>query len=564
MRRKTHPALVVIAIALGLVGLVSSGQVGATVRSAATGHTSSNSYYVALGDSYSSGEGNPGPTGTRWVNYDGIPTGPPYKLLNNCDRSAIAYPMIVNSWLKSGSGLPAMDFRFCACGGATTGDLWVSGARRGAPAEPLQLSHASELLNARVITLSVGGNDLNFIDILTNCTPGVHTPHSCSSSSNDGWIADLHANILKLESTLVSTYKQILAAAPSATLYVVGYPDLLPPQPSTLQQNVTCPKVTTILPRGVGYLSYNEQALNNVVSAAVAQVPGVQYVDLNAGGKNSFVGHSVCARNSWFNGIRFVGKSRLLDPSYSFHPNATGQSHIAELVKAAIAASPPSARVAVGPKSSILIYGDNDDPSIDSTSDPSGMANLAATLDQSGFNVTTMPGVVSLPSDLSPYGQIWFYGIDPISPTDESTLETFVRLGGSVFLTGEWGDATHWNNQSIQDILTALLPTPVSVSGDDDSTGPLTVNTSVLDNVAFAPNTLTTWTPNRVGGLTGVAPSNDLIDNSSGNSSGAVWEVGQAGGRLAVLMDMNWAQSTYEDSTTMPEITQNIGYFLSQ
>ena len=333
LRRRSFPVLVVLVAAIGLFNPTISDRVNAATQGALQTHALSPSYYVALGDSYSSGEGNPGPTATRWVNYSGIPTGPPYKNLNNCDRSAVAYPMIVNSWLKSVSGLPTMNFGFYACSGATTGDLWPSGARRGALAEPLQLSHTSELLNARVITLSVGGDDLNFTDILTNCTLGVHTSHSCSSSSNDGWIADLHTNILNLESTLVSTYKQIIAAAPNATLFVVGYPDLLPPRPSTLQQNVTCPKVTLILPRGVGYLSYNEQALNNVVRAAVAQVPGVEYVDPNAGGVNSFIGHSVCAKNSWFNGIRFVGASRLLDASYSFHPNAVGQQKLAAAVE---------------------------------------------------------------------------------------------------------------------------------------------------------------------------------------------------------------------------------------
>jgi len=333
LRRRSYPVLVVLVAAIGLFGPTTSDRVSAATHGVLQTHALPASYYVALGDSYSSGEGNPGPTETRWVNSSGISTGPPYKSLNNCDRSAVAYPMIVNSWLKSVSGLPTMNFRFFACSGATTGDLWSSGAQRGAPAEPLQLSHTSELLNAQVVTLSVGGDDLNFTNILSNCVPGLHTPHSCSSSSNDGWIADLHANILKLQSTLVSTYKQILAAAPNATLFVVGYPDLLPPQPSTLQQNVTCPKVTLILPRGVGYLSYNEQALNNVVRAAVALVPGVEYVDPNGGGVNSFIGHSVCAKNSWFNGIRFVGASRLLDASYSFHPNAVGQQRLANAVE---------------------------------------------------------------------------------------------------------------------------------------------------------------------------------------------------------------------------------------
>lgn len=361
--RRIPMAIWTFAAILPVVGVAPYSTASAAVHRAISGHAALLPTFVALGDSYSSGEGNPGPTTTRWVDTNGVPTGPPYSRLHNCDRSAIAYPMIVNSWLKTVVGAPAMGFHFYACSGATTGDLWPSGAQRGTPQEPLQLSNTAALLNARIVTLTVGGDDLNFTDVLTNCTLGLHTPHSCSSSSNDGWIADLHANILKLRSTLVATYQRVLADAPNATLFVVGYPDLFPPQPSTLQQNVTCPKVTSILPRGIGYLSYNEQALNNVIQSAVAQVPGVTFVDPNVSGPNSFLGHSVCAKNSWFNGIRFVGLSRLLDASYSFHPNAAGQSHLAALVEAAITSSQVLKTVAhVVPLGSPTISGAADVP----------------------------------------------------------------------------------------------------------------------------------------------------------------------------------------------------------
>jgi lysophospholipase L1-like esterase len=457
-----------------------------------------------------------------------------------------------------------MSFAFYACSGATTGDLWPSGIK-AKTGQLLQLQNTSALANASIVTVSIGGDDLNFHDILVNCSLGVHNFHVCDGNSNDGWIKDLHQNILDLRQRLVNTYKQILLAAPNATLYVVGYPDLLPPKPSTAQQNLTCPRATHILPEGVGYLAYNERALDNVVQSAVAAVPGVHYVDLNGPGANSFIGHSVCASTSWFNGVRWDGLSlhHLLDFSYSFHPNAVGQANIAELVEEAIAASPPTFTASVGPKSSILLYGDNDDPSADPQSDPSGMDNISSALEQSGFNVTSMPGSTALPSDLSSYGQIWYYGIDPISTADEQTLEQFVDSGGSVFFSGEWGDTTDWDNQSVEDLLSVLVPS-VSVSGDDDETTPLSANTSVIDNLAISPNPLTTWTPNREGALSNVSPNNVLFADSSGNASAAAWQVGNNGGRLVIFMDINWAQSPSEDFTTMPEVTQNVGYFLSQ
>jgi hypothetical protein len=471
--------------------------------------------------------------------------------------------MKVNSWLASSSGLPAMSFAFYACSGATTGDLWPSGIK-AKTGQTLQLQNSSTLQNARIVTVTIGGDDLNFHDILTNCALGAHAIHICDGNSNDGWIKDLHQNILKLQQRLVDTYRQIQLAAPNATLYVVGYPDLLPPEPSTAQQNLTCPRATFILPEGVGYLAYNERALNTVVQSAAAAVPGVQFVNPNGSGANSFIGHSVCSTSSWFNGVRWDGLSvhHLLDFSYSFHPNALGQAHIADLVEEAIAKAPPTFGVSVGSKSNILLYGDNDDPNVDSDSDSSGMGNIASALEQSGFNVTTMPGVTTLPSDISSYGQIWYYGIDPISTADEQTLEQFVEAGGSVFFSGEWGDTTDWDNQNVQDLLTVLVPT-ATVSGDDDYTAPLSVNSSAIDNLALSPNGLTTWTPNREGAISGVASNNVLFADSNDNASAAAWQIGNSDGRLVIFMDINWAQNSSDDPTTMPEVTQNVGYFLS-
>ena len=123
-----------------------------------------------------------------------------------------------------------------------------------------------------------------------------------------------------------------------------------------------------------------------------------------------------------------------------------------------------------------------------------------------GNTVTSMPGVTSLPSDISPYGQIWHYGIeDSPSAADEQTLESFVRSGGSLFLTCEWGDSTNWDNQADQDLINALVPTgSISMPGDDDPGIALPVNPTVIDNAGQAPNALTTWTGSAVGGMTGV------------------------------------------------------------
>jgi hypothetical protein len=285
--------------------------------------------YVAFGDSYSSGEGNPGKSPKSWVDQNGKPTA----IDDGCDRSAKAYPMLVNQTQKT---LPSMDLRFLACSGATTGDLWDSGAlaaglykASGDGGEGQQLLDTGDLAAARVVTVSIGGNDLNFGDILPNCYID-----SCDSSSSDSWIANLSGNINILEPILVSTYEKIQAEAPNAALYVVAYPDLFPPHPTTNQllnceQYTSLPIVGPIPTSGISYLAANEVALTSMLAQAAATA-GAHFVNPNTG-PHSFLGHDVCAgKSSWFNG------PQLTPATFSYHPNKVGQSALAAAVKAAI------------------------------------------------------------------------------------------------------------------------------------------------------------------------------------------------------------------------------------
>jgi len=196
------------------------------------------------------------------------------------------------------------------------------------------------------------------------------------------------------------------------------------------------------------------------------------------------------------------------------------------------------------------------------------MPNLASVLTAAGYTVTSMPGVTSLPSDLSDYGQIWHYGVlDSPSPADEQTLESFVQAGGSLYLTGEWGGTVlnNFDDQSDQDIINALVPSgPVTMPDDEDPGIALPVNPAVIDQAAQTPNVLTTWTGSDVGGITGVPAANTFVSDANGDAAGALWDnLGTGGGRLAILMDINWAQNNFMDASTFPAVTQNLAYFLS-
>jgi hypothetical protein len=214
----------------------------------------------------------------------------------------------------------------------------------------------------------------------------------------------------------------------------------------------------------------------------------------------------------------------------------------------------PSGRV--GSKRNILIYGDGD-----AVEDPTGTTNLEAVLSDAGYTVKTS---TDLPSDLSSYGQVWHYGIDKPSGADQLELEEFVEAGGSLFLTGEHSGLQQWNNNPENlTILNALLPSPINVADDRECCDALPINPTAISGVATNPNQLTSWHPTNVGALSGVSERNVIAADAEGNASGALWEIGPLGGRVAILMDVNWAQSRYRNTTTMPKVTENLAQFLS-
>ena len=113
-----------------LLGAASGLVVGAPATAAGTG-------YVALGDSYSSG------TGTRSYLADGT----------SCQRSVYAYPSLDAAAL-------GLSLTFRACSGATVADVSAT-----------QLSALTS--STAYVTISVGGNDAGFADVLTTCAlPG--------------------------------------------------------------------------------------------------------------------------------------------------------------------------------------------------------------------------------------------------------------------------------------------------------------------------------------------------------------------------------------------------------
>jgi len=146
--------------------LLISGLLSALNLSVATSATAKINY-VALGDSYSSGEGLAAQA-TGYISNLGYNTGN-----DGCHRASDAYPELV----KKSFGNSLGSFTFVACSGAYSGATasavaafdqggsMVSGRDKKAP----QLSTKYLAPSVNDISLTIGGNDAGFAKVAISC-----------------------------------------------------------------------------------------------------------------------------------------------------------------------------------------------------------------------------------------------------------------------------------------------------------------------------------------------------------------------------------------------------------
>lgn len=221
--------------------------------------------YVALGDSYSSG------VGTRAYLNDG----------SACQRSTYAYPSLI----AAARGY-ALNFR--ACSGATIPDVTNT-----------QLSALSAATG--YVTISVGGNDAGFSGVLTECA------QPAWMSNCDGAIDKAQAFInTSLPAKLGTLYASIRSKASAAKVVVVGYPRIF--------NGEDCNAGTWFSPAEEARLNATADLMNSKMSSAAA-AQGFTFADPT----DRFVGHAVCDRPEWLNGLSSP-------TSESYHPNRDGQA----------------------------------------------------------------------------------------------------------------------------------------------------------------------------------------------------------------------------------------------
>ena len=270
------------------------------VRRATIGRAGPPAQYVALGDSYASG-----PVIAPQL---GDPAG--------CLRSARNYPHLVAQAL----GLALTD---ATCGGATTSDMTGAETIAGGQYGP-QINAIGR--RAAVVTVTVGGDDLGFSDLIKNClalTP--FGPTSVGLTCRDHYDPDgndqLTALLAGAASRLATTLQRIHQMAYRARIFVVGYPAILP------ATGDGCWPVMPFTLTDANYLRSTELSLN----AMLAQVAGANraaYVDTYTPSES----HNACQSA----GQRWIEPVIPTQPAAPVHPNAAGEAGLAAIVTQAI------------------------------------------------------------------------------------------------------------------------------------------------------------------------------------------------------------------------------------
>ncbi len=229
--------------------------------------------YVGLGDSYSSGNGTAG-------SYS-----------DNCQRTTTAYPVLIDAQLP-GTGVNL------SCGGARTNHITADPQTPG-NAQPQVDIPGGLGPDTDYVTLEIGGNDVGFVDVLTECG---NPFGDCDARVDE---AEQQAET-ELPPKLDATYAAVRSKAPNAVIAVVGYPRIFRP-------NQDCN--TFFSAHEVNRLNAAADQLDELTRTA-AHARDLAYVSAIP----VFIGHGACDSVEWINGLSFS------TPGNSYHPKAVGHT----------------------------------------------------------------------------------------------------------------------------------------------------------------------------------------------------------------------------------------------
>lgn len=288
--------------------------------------------YLAIGDSYTSGEGD--------VTKDNVSHYLPLTDYNGgCHLSSRSYPFLLRDYWSVATN----KMHSVACSGARVNEDYLSGfsSYLGQSARFSNLSTAersSLQTNAlqnftpgtvpqleyirkykpKIVTLTGGGNDVGFAKILRDCAADSAT---CSYATNDQWI--INKTVDSYYNTELQLIQRIKQTSPSSKIYIIGYPKFIKNGICVLNSGLLNSEEISMINDSVG-------RLNTVLSRA-AQNTGTEFVST----ESSLEGGRLCEGSAYMTGaVNSLLSSGNVAAQTSFHPNAAGHQKMAESIEA--------------------------------------------------------------------------------------------------------------------------------------------------------------------------------------------------------------------------------------
>ncbi|MET8979323.1 SGNH/GDSL hydrolase family protein [Streptomyces sp. NPDC004539] len=351
----------------GLVHRVALGALATLTLAAALPGTASAApepvRWAALGDSYTAGVfvGDPVPA-LGSAERDG------------CDRTTGAYPNLVAAGLAAhppaGRTVRLTDV---SCGGATIGDIAttrqvpispVEAPEDGWPAVAPQVERAALNAETGVVTIGAGGNSVPFATMLTSClVAGFGQPDDATpcrdAYESGGSVFDpesIHDKYDRIVREYAAVLRDVHQKAPNAKVITVGYPTIVPSDPTACDRRDTTELAAQIKNLGLLSATHGDIAwlhevtthLNSIIRA-VTELSGGTYVDT----ATSSVGHDLCQPRGtkWVEGVCGDAGSYWPDEitlgvftltcsdgkrATLVHPNAAGHANTAAMVEKAV------------------------------------------------------------------------------------------------------------------------------------------------------------------------------------------------------------------------------------
>ncbi len=280
--------------------------------------------YVALGDSYSAGEGlGPFDTGTE----------------GDCHRSSRAYPRLLRF-----AGQPPAEL-FAACSGAVSFDVF--GTLTAPDGTVVQAPQIDGQVHPEVglVTITIGGNDVVFSKVVVHCFTHTDCLHTTFVPPQDDPARDLrfpkrqpldtwaHQALSLVRGKVATLYPRLRTTFPNARIVAIGYPYLFPAGPPDVFGVSDCQTVLRRFSQGEREEVRALQDELNDVLYHQAIVAGIEFVSPMSG----WSGHEPCGGESRYtNAIKpnlNPGSITNVVDGGTFHPNVAGQRELARTVQ---------------------------------------------------------------------------------------------------------------------------------------------------------------------------------------------------------------------------------------